>query len=184
MNAAYSPYNIIFTLRETTFTVSDDWATQGGNRSSPYELEMKQALRRGFYADLNLYFLSNLPGGLLGFCYFPTKIEPMSPQLVRDGCINLAGSLPGSYAAPYNLGGTAVHEVGHWLGLFHVFQGASCEGPGDYVPDTPRQVTPTSGCPAMKDTCAEKGWIQCRTTWITRSIGVTRSSRRIRGRGC
>lgn len=120
---------------------------------------MKTALRQGTYADLNLYFLSDLGGGLLGFCYFPDTVsgDKTDPLVIQDGCVNLAGSLPNGPVRNYNLGGTAVHEVGHWFGLFHVFQGSSCEGPGDSVFDTPRQLTPTSGCPEKKDTCAAKG---------------------------
>ena len=56
-------------------------------------------------------------------------------------------------ATNYDLGITAVHEVGHWFGLFHVFQGSSCEGDGDFIADTPAQRAPTNGCPAQSDTC-------------------------------
>ncbi len=40
-----------------------------------------------------------------------------------------------------------------WLALFHVFQGNSCSGKGDYVSDTPAQRAPTEGCPAQSDSC-------------------------------
>ena len=43
-----------------------------------------------------------------------------------------------------------------WLGLFHVFQGSSCTGPGDYISDTPAQLSPTQGCPASADTCPDQ----------------------------
>jgi hypothetical protein len=58
----------------------------------------------------------------------------------------------------YNLGGTAIHEVGHWFGLFHVFQGSSCTGRGDYIADTPIQKNATSGCPvfSIPDSCPGK----------------------------
>lgn len=55
---------------------------------------------------------------------------------------------------PFDKGITAVHEVGHWFGLFHVFQGSVCSGDaGDMISDTPAQREPTSGCPTRKDSC-------------------------------
>jgi hypothetical protein len=134
MNAAYGSSGFGFNLRATTFSVNDKWAK--ASQGSQAELIMKRQLRLGSYADLNLYFLSDLGGGLLGFCYFPVP-NPSSTELALDGCINLAGSMPGADEYPeYNLGYTAVHETGHWLGLFHVFQGFSCKGRGDYIPGT------------------------------------------------
>ncbi|KAF1990105.1 MEP-1 like protein [Aulographum hederae CBS 113979] len=149
MNKAYNPYTISFTLAGTDFTVNNQWAT--GSDST--ELAMKKALRKGTYADLNLYFVSDLGGGLLGFCYFPTTVSSGSTDFYLDGCVNLADSLPGGTATNYNQGGTAVHESGHWFGLFHVFQGSSCSGSGDMVSDTPIQKTATSGCPSSQDSC-------------------------------
>lgn len=55
----------------------------------------------------------------------------------------------------YNIGRTAVHEAGHYLGLYHVFQGASCADddsnpPGPIsVDDTPAQSSPHYGCPSI-----------------------------------
>jgi len=173
MNTYYNPWNISFTLADTDYTVNNNWAAAGAGTNA--ELNMKRALRQGGYRDLNLYFLSDLGGGLLGFCYFP-RDNPTVKQLTLDGCINLAGSLPGGETPRYNLGGTAAHESGHWFGLFHVFQGsASCSGKGDYVSDTAIQSVATRGmysfadyveksstdlsipgCPVGQDSCPNK----------------------------
>jgi hypothetical protein len=54
----------------------------------------------------------------------------------------------GTAAAPYNLGRTTTHEVGHWLGLLHPFEGG-CSGSGDFVADTPPQSIENYGCPSF-----------------------------------
>jgi len=150
MSSSYSSMGISFRLAGTDFTVNDAWAAAG--QSSSAERAMKQSLKKGTYGQLDLYFLSDLGGGLLGFCYFPVA-SPTTSDRTLDGCINLAGSLPSGEATNYNLGLTAVHEVGHWFGLYHVFQGQACSGSGDYVSDTPIQKTATSGCPSSQDSC-------------------------------
>ncbi|KAI1469882.1 Metalloprotease [Daldinia caldariorum] len=150
MNADYGAHGITFNLVDTDWTVNSNWAADGD------EITMKRALRKGTYSDLNIYFLGDLGGGLLGYCYFPGNFAEGSTDFYLDGCTILAQSVPGGDAAPYNLGGTAVHEVGHWMNLYHTFQGG-CNGAGDSVDDTPAQRSASSGCPVGRDSCPGGG---------------------------
>ncbi|KAI0020339.1 hypothetical protein F4780DRAFT_791981 [Xylariomycetidae sp. FL0641] len=150
LNEAYGVHGISFNLVDVDWTVNSNWAADGA------ELEMKKSLRQGSYSDLNIYFLGNLGGGLLGYSYFPTNAREGSNDFYYDGCTILAQSVPGGSAAPFNLGGTAIHEVGHWMNLYHTFQGG-CSGSGDMVDDTPSEKSAASGCPTGRDTCPASG---------------------------
>ncbi|KAF7845723.1 hypothetical protein BT93_L0983 [Corymbia citriodora subsp. variegata] len=154
MNAAYNPHNINFVLEGTTFTANDSWASGEGQDG----VDMKAALRQGTYDTLNIYFQTDLYGGILGVCTLPSNIGSgtVSPSTyVSDGCNVQANTMPGGTITGYNLGGTAIHETGHWMGLLHTFEGYSCTGSGDYISDTPVESVATSGCPAKpaKDSC-------------------------------
>ncbi|KAJ4302444.1 hypothetical protein N0V88_002588 [Collariella sp. IMI 366227] len=147
MNAAYAPHSIQFSHKGTTRTVNANWAVDGNG----YEMTMKKSLRKGTYSTLNLYFLKDM-GDNLGYCYFPTTAASGSTAYIRDGCTVLYSTVPGGSTTNYNLGGTVTHEVGHWFGLYHTFQGG-CTGSGDSVADTPAQASSTSGCPTSRDSC-------------------------------
>ena len=115
------------------------------------EVEMKAALAVDPAHNLNFY--SCTPGSYLGYAYYPDSFDESD---TRHGVVVLHSSLPGGSATNYNLGDTATHEVGHYLGAYHTFQGG-CNAPGDSVADTPPEASAAFGCPVGRDTCAGGG---------------------------
>jgi hypothetical protein len=146
--AANTPFR--FTLVNTDRTVNNTWYTAGPGSSG--EAQMKAALHEGDASDLNFY-TNNPGGGLLGWATFPWNY---AGNPTNDGVVVKYTSLPGAPNEPaYNLGDTGSHEVGHWLGLYHTFQGG-CQAPGDQVSDTPFERSPAYGCPTGRNSCRNK----------------------------
>ena len=148
LNDAFAGTGFTFTLASVDRTDSRKYYTGCYNQDS----RMKAELAVDPATHLNIY-TCRPTSGILGYAYFPSSFPEDD---TNHGVVLLDESLPGGSAAPYNLGDTATHEVGHYLGLYHTFQGG-CAGNGDYVDDTPAEASAAYGCPVGRDTCAGGG---------------------------
>jgi hypothetical protein len=146
-DGASTPTPFSFDLVDIDFSYNDAWygVVPGG-----VEKEMKAATRVGGKETLNVW-TANIGDDLLGWATFPSK-----KLSTDDGVVILDESMPGGTAGKYALGDTLPHEVGHWLALFHTFQGG-CNGQGDRVDDTPAEAVPQFDCPVGANTCAAPG---------------------------
>lgn len=102
---------------------------------------------------LNIW-VCNLSNFILGFATFPanstlTGLTSPFGTATTDGVVILfdAFGRVGNVGAPYNKGRTATHEIGHWLGLRHIWGDATCGN--DFCGDTPTQNTANSTCPTF-----------------------------------
>ncbi|MEX2963342.1 zinc metalloprotease [Microbulbifer sp. TYP-18] len=148
LNSAFSGTGFSFNLVSVTNTANNSWYTVAPGTLA--ESQMKSALRVGGAADLNIYTANILTAGLLGWAAFPSSY---ASNPINDGVVLYTETLPGGNLVPYNQGDILVHEVGHWVGLFHTFQGGCNATGGDFVSDTPAEATPARDCPVGRDSC-------------------------------
>jgi Pregnancy-associated plasma protein-A len=101
---------------------------------------------------LNIW-VCNLAEQLLGYAQFP------GGPAATDGVVILysAFGTSGAAAAPFNLGRTATHEVGHWLNLRHIWGDRNDCGGTDHAADTPNQQLPNTGKPAFPHVTCNNG---------------------------
>jgi len=139
-----SPFR--FVLKNVTRTLNETWHYSNDSNYT----EMTKALRKGSCADLNIFI--NAGHGSFGFGSYPSECS--SSTLTDDFVVIQWKTLPGTtgYGQKYNKGGTLVHQVGHWLGLYDTYEGG-CDGFGDYVSDTPAELNGTSDCTGTHDSC-------------------------------
>ena len=113
--------------------------------SNEFSLKSSTGWPRADY--LNIWSAPNL-GGILGWAYLPSTSNLPNPTL--DGVVTASTTFGGpGYGTnnPYHLGRTTTHEVGHFLGLNHVWGGNGGCNNDDGISDTPNQNTSRFGCP-------------------------------------
>lgn len=114
--------------------------------------------------DYNQYaniWVAGLTGGLLGYAQFPSNstlpgLATNGGPTINSGVVCLTGSIgsvamPGT-AAPYAQGRTLTHEIGHWIGLRHIWGDGGC-GVDDFCDDTPNAGGSNFGCATGNDSC-------------------------------
>jgi len=101
---------------------------------------------------LNIW-VCNLGGGILGYAQFPGG-PPATDGVV---ILNTAFGTNGTATAPFNLGRTATHEVGHYFNLRHIWGDTEdCSG-NDFVDDTPNALLPNYGVPTFPHVSCDNG---------------------------
>lgn len=108
---------------------------------------------------LNIWIVPSISdngsGGILGYTQWP------GGNWATDGVVigyKYIGNI-GTAEVPFNLGRTATHEIGHWLGLSHIWgdDNGACSGT-DNIDDTPNQAGYNFGCPTHPSiSCSNNG---------------------------
>jgi hypothetical protein len=91
---------------------------------------------------LNLWVVGAMSGGVIGYAQFPGGSAATDGVVIAYDCFGNTGTA----AAPFGLGRTATHEIGHYLNLRHIWGDATCGT--DLVGDTPQHNTANYGCPS------------------------------------
>ena len=135
-----------FELQDIIRTENSKWYNFGYN--SPEETQAKKALRKGDAKTLNVYFVRP-KDNYLGWSTYPWDY---SANPLEDGIVINIDALPGSPISSFSEGKTLVHESGHWLGLYHTFEGG-CTPLNDAIKDTPAEKNASYGCSIGRDSC-------------------------------
>jgi len=88
-------------------------------------------------------WVCEIGGGILGYAQFPGGSASTDGVVANPTCFGSQGAVN----APFNLGRTMTHEVGHYLNLRHIWGDGACSA-SDYVNDTPSASAANYGCPS------------------------------------
>jgi hypothetical protein len=106
---------------------------------------------------LNIWVAREVLSGaqpILGYAQFPGGPPETDGVVIANTCFGTSGTA----TAPFDLGRTTTHEVGHWLSLRHIWgdDGGGCGG-DDLVADTPNQARQNFGTPAFPHISCNNG---------------------------
>lgn len=101
---------------------------------------------------LNLW-VCDLDGTTLGYAQFPGGSATTDGVVIDFDDFGTTGTA----TAPFNLGRTATHEVGHWLGLYHIWGDEPSCAQDDGIADTPEQKDKNFGCPSFPQGSSQAG---------------------------
>ncbi|KNG47233.1 metalloprotease [Stemphylium lycopersici] len=149
LNNAFEPVGFQFNLVNTTRTINEFWYNNL-LEATPSERDVSAALRQGNLSTLNIYSMGVVNTTETAWATLPAAKAPYD-GVFQNNTAFLGGS------RPLNEGITLVHEVGHWFGLYHVFN-FGCAASYDYVADTPHQQEPDAigGCEIGRDSCPDQ----------------------------
>ncbi|MBL4661442.1 MAG: zinc metalloprotease [Alcanivoracaceae bacterium] len=142
LNQVFSQYGITFSYSPDDVIWEENINWYYMDIDSIDERLAKRELQSDPRFYLNLY-TAGLTPGLLGWATYPWT---RNGDMESDGVVILNEAFPEGSEENFNFGMTAVHEVGHWLGLYHTFEGG-CDPYGDQVGDTPSHSGPNEGKP-------------------------------------
>lgn len=159
LNAAFSSLGVQFVLAGTTLSKNNNWYNDTGTYYN--------TLARDVTRNLNIY--TNTASGNLGYAYVPSGGGVVGNKWDRVVIYYRAFGNPGTYGAPYNQGDTTVHEVGHYLGLYHTFQGgcaaaSGCSNNGDLICDTNPEGSPNFSPCTRSSACG--AWLDPTTNFM------------------
>ncbi|TFK26733.1 hypothetical protein FA15DRAFT_587695 [Coprinopsis marcescibilis] len=156
LNNGFVGTGVSFRLEGIGRHLNSTWFRNADNKQGvALEREMKERTRVGGGDSLNVWTVGMQgPDAPAGYAKFPWNFEN---DRAIDGVVVKWSLIPGG--SPRRSGKTLIHEAGHWVGLYHTFQGTKgCTGDGDSVADTPMQGESTSlsaGC-GPSDTCPDQ----------------------------
>lgn len=111
----------------------------------------------------------NMSGGILGYAQFPSSsglsgLSSNGGAASTDGVVVTTSSVgstvtPNPAGPPYDKGRTLTHELGHWLGLRHIWGDGGC-GVDDYCGDTPASDASNGGCPTGHVSCGSVDMVE------------------------
>lgn len=131
-------------------SISSTWDGPGGNTDAI----LKPMTIWDPTRYMNMWTVTLSDNTLLGYAQYPGNGPSETDGVVMGYQYfgsNDAFGVNLNSSAPYDLGRTTTHEVGHFLGLFHTFEGGCADG--DFCADTPATAQENYNCPTGQDSC-------------------------------